>query len=424
MSKKKKWVLLVTISVLAAILLVAAGFLFYYGWILKDTLKKVTTVEGTQTVFAVYVLQEDEAQVVGDTAAYTYGVYQNDADAEEREQAITRLEEGLGQRPAMTEYEDVFTLVNGLREQTCQAVLLNEAYLESLAEVEGYEWTQDGLRKLESFAFDAQEETIPTTPVNLPETFVMYISGIDTYGGLSARSRSDVNILAVVNTRTKKIGLVATPRDYYVEFSATKGEKDKLTHAGIYGVENSIDALERLYDLEIDYYLRLNFSGFVNIIDALGGVEVYSEYDFSVKSGQEYHKGYNQLNGTQALAFARERYSFRNGDYQRAKNQMEVIRAVIQKCASTAVLKNYESVMNAIAGSFETNMPEDQVLALIRMQLSDKSQWDISSYTVDGTSAYEQTYSMPGHNLYVILPNQQSVDEVKSRIQDIQSAAE
>ena len=153
----------------------------------------------------------------------------------------------------------------------------------------------------------------------------MYLSGIDTYGGISARSRSDVNILAVVNTRTKNILLLSTPRDYYVDFEATGGAKDKLTHAGIYGVEQSMDALERLYDIDIDYYLRINFTGFVDIIDALGGVDVYSDYDFTVQNIKEYHKGYNHLDGLEALAFARERYSFADGDYQRARNQMEVI---------------------------------------------------------------------------------------------------
>lgn len=255
-------------------------------------------------------------------------------------------------------------------------------------------------------------------PAEIPASFVLYISGIDTYGGLSARSRSDVNILMAVNTTDKKILMLATPRDFYVDFAASKGQKDKLTHAGIYGVSASMDALERLYTIKIPYYLRINFSGFIQVIDALGGVDVYSDYDFTVKNIRDYHKGYNHLTGLEALAFARERYSFANGDYQRAKNQMEVIRAVIDACTSPAFLKNYRSVMKAIGGSFETNMPEDQITALAKMQLSDNREWNMDTFTADGTSAYKPTYSMPGRNLYVILPNSESVQKAKALLNE------
>lgn len=217
--------------------------------------------------------------------------------------------------------------------------------------------------------------------------------------------------------------MLATPRDYYVEFSRTEGSKDKLAHAGIFGVEASIDALERLYDIDIDYYLRLNFTGFVDIIDALGGVEVYSEHDFTVKNIRDYQKGYNQLTGLEALAFARERLSFPTGDYQRVKNQMEVIKAVITKCTSPAILKNYRSVMNAIGESFETNMPEDQILSLIKMQLFDNKDWSFSTFTVDGTSAFRPTYTAPGMNLYVILPNTDAVRQAREMMEKIRQPA-
>ena len=149
---------------------------------------------------------------------------------------------------------------------------------------------------------------------------------------------------------------------------------------------------------------------------------MYSEYDFTVENIREYHRGINQLTGLEALAFARERYSFPSGDYQRAKNQMEVIRAVVQKCASPAILKNYRSVMEAIAGNVETNMPQDQILSLVRAQLASGGEWGISTQTVSGTSAYRETYSMPGHELYVILPDPQSVEAAKNSLQAVRSA--
>ena len=268
------------------------------------------------------------------------------------------------------------------------------------------------------------EDTPTTVPKNIPDSFVMYLSGIDTYGNVGKRSRSDVNILAIVNTETKKVLLLSTPRDAYVEYLATQGAKDKLTHAGIYGVEASMDALERLYDVGIDYYVKINFTGFIEVVDALGGIEVHSDYDFSVVTLKDYKKGYNKLNGIEALAFARERYSFPEGDYQRAKNQMEVIKAVVKKCASSSMLANYGSVMDALAGSFETNMPNAQIAALVRMQLSDHAQWEIISYTTEGTNMQAQTYSMPGQELDVIQLSEESIAMAQQLIENVRKKEE
>ena len=268
------------------------------------------------------------------------------------------------------------------------------------------------------------EDTPTTVPKNIPDSFVMYLSGIDTYGNVGKRSRSDVNILAVVNTETKKVLLLSTPRDAYVEYLATQGAKDKLTHAGIYGVEASMDALERLYDVGIDYYVKINFTGFIEVVDALGGIEVHSDYDFSVGTLKDYKKGYNKLNGIEALAFARERYSFPEGDYQRAKNQMEVIKAVVKKCASSSMLANYGPVMDALAGSFETNMLNAQIAALVRMQLSDHAQWEIISYTTEGTNMQAQTYSMPGQELDVIQLSEESIAMAQQLIENVRKKEE
>lgn len=427
MRTKKKWILYVVIGLVAAILLTAVGLAIYYVVIGKKTLEQVTTPEEPKVVFSVYVLTEDSAESIQDTQGYPYGIGSSDAQLEAMEETLSRLEEALGEVPALTTYENLFTLVDGLREQESRAIILNEAYVQSIAEADGYAWVTDGIRRIESFVLqDVGESNVVEemeVPENIPESFVLYISGIDTFGGLAVRSRSDVNILMTVNTQSKEILMLATPRDYYVEFSRTEGSKDKLAHAGIFGVEASIDALERLYDIDIDYYLRLNFTGFVDIIDALGGVEVYSEHDFTVKNIRDYQKGYNQLTGLEALAFARERLSFPTGDYQRVKNQMEVIKAVITKCTSPAILKNYRSVMNAIGESFETNMPENQILSLIKMQLFDNKDWSFSTFTVDGTSAFRPTYTAPGMNLYVILPNTDAVRQAREMMEKIRQPA-
>ena len=249
--------------------------------------------------------------------------------------------------------------------------------------------------------------------------FIMYISGIDTWGGISTRSRSDVNILAAVNTETKEILLVSTPRDYYVPLSISGGVRDKLTHAGIYGVQCSMDTLSMLYGIDIDYYFRVNFSGFEKIIDELGGITVWSDYTFDVPPDFHYVQGNNDLNGLEALAFARERYTLPGGDQARGQNQMNVIISVADKLTSAAVLGNYMNILDSLEGTFETDMPYSTIASLVRQQIAEGSQWDISSYAVTGTGSHGSTYSMGSRQLYVMIPNQESVDKASQLIQRV-----
>ena len=253
--------------------------------------------------------------------------------------------------------------------------------------------------------------------LEVPEgTFVVYISGVDTWGTPKAKSRSDVNILAVVNTNTKQILLVSTPRDYYVPLSVSGGVKDKLTHAGIYGVESSMETLEMLYGVDIQYYMKLNFTGFVGIVDALGGIDVYSDSTFTVGDAFSFTEGVNHMSGIEALAFARERYSFASGDRARGTHQMAVIRAVLDKATSSAILYNYADVMNSVSGCFTTNMSQEKIASLVRMQLNDMAQWSITSISVDGTGASKTTYTVPGKTAYVMIPDEATVQTAKDKI--------
>lgn len=414
-------------SVIASILTIVltAGCMLGASYVIRTSrmITDVSTADVQQDIVSVYVMDKDSAETIEDIAAYQVGIIST-TDRKNTDKTLENLETTLGNDLKIAEFDNMFKMMDALKEQTVQAVILNDAYVGIVADVEEYQWVSTDIRKITEVAHEVEAKTDTAVPEDVPETFIMYLSGIDTYGGISARSRSDVNILAIVNIKTKNVLLLSTPRDSYVEFNVTGGAKDKLTHAGIYGVEASMDALERLYDIDVDYYLRINFSGFVDIIDALGGIEVYSDYDFTVEPIKEYHQGYNQLTGLEALAFARERYSFAEGDFQRAKNQMEVIRAVIQKCASSSLLRNYSSVMNAISGSFETNMPQEQIASLVKMQLSDMAQWNVASYTTNGTSMYAQTYSMPGQDLYVIELDAASIEEAKRLIQEIYGGTE
>lgn len=390
------------------LLLLAAAMAVVQFFRVKDTLEEITQPSVPVRELGVYVLEDDPAQELKDTAGYPFG-------ALEDEEGLALLEQALGQAPSWEGYPTPFALADALRKGECRAVLLEEAYQRSLSDARGYEWTETGMRKVGSLQMEKEETVSLAAPEGEQESFLLYLSGNDTFGDVSTLSRSDVNILAAVNIRTKKMTLVATPRDFYVSFSQTGGAKDKLTHAGIYGVEASVDALENLYGLDISYYLRMNFTGFVEVIDALGGVSVYSDREFTVENIRTYQEGYNQLTGIEALAFARERMSFPEGDYQRAKNQMEVIRAVAEKASSPALLENLSKVLDAVEGNFQTNLPRDQILALAPALAGD---WDISSYTTSGWSDYRETYSMPGAELYVILPDEASVEEAASLLKE------
>lgn len=409
---------LLTIAVIVLSVL-GVSFIRRTGNMITD----VSTADRQTNTISVYVMKDDPAEKLDDAKDYKFG-RAHSIDTTNTDQAIAKFEKDLGSSLDVKDYDTMFLMMDDLKSAKIGAIIINEAYRGIASDVEGYEWVETELKKIASMGYEVEQETKIETPEEVPETFVMYLSGIDTYGGVSARSRSDVNILAVVNTKTKDILLLSTPRDAYLAYNQTGGAKDKLTHAGIYGVEASMDALEQLYDINIDYYLRLNFTGFMDIIDALGGIDVNSEYKFTVEPIKTYEVGMNHLNGIEALAFARERYSFEDGDFQRAKNQMEVIRALVQKAASSSLLTNYNSVMNAVSGSFETSMPEEQIAALVRMQLSDMSQWNIKSYTTAGAGRYAETYSMPGQNLYVIDLAPEAIEEAKNLIAEVRGDAE
>lgn len=251
--------------------------------------------------------------------------------------------------------------------------------------------------------------------------FNVYISGIDTSGNISNVSRSDANILATVNTETHEVLLTSIPRDYYVTLHSY-GAKDKLTHSGIYGVNETVKTVEDLLDTDINYYVRVNFTTVIKLVDKIGGIDVYSEYDFTSNAAKAFHynKGYNHLNGEEALAFSRERYAFNSGDNQRVKNQQAVIEAVIKKVLnSTTLLTKYTDILDALKGSFQTNIAQDDISALVKDQINNMSSWSVKTNSLTGTGASSSTYSMGSTPLYVMVPSSTSVNDAKDKIDKV-----
>ena len=387
---------------------------------LNDTMNKVTGEDTTKTEMIILVLKENKVESITDLSQFNIGYMEEDKE-ERAAKVMDELNKAVGGSVNYHEFEAATDMVGALFSKTMDAVIINSAYIEVLAEVEGFTDISERTKSIYSNEITEYMDIVENKDSNL-EQFVVYISGIDKFGHVSAKSRSDVNILAVVNTKTKQIQLINTPRDYYVQLPTKKNAYDKLTHAGLYGVKSSIKTLEQLYDIKIDYYIRMNFSGFEAIINALGGIDVYSEYDFTVEPIKHYVKGMNHLNGLEALAFARERKSFAAGDNQRGKNQMAVIQATFDKLISPEIIYNYTEVLGAVEGMIKTNLTPEDMYTLVRMQISDMSPWSFDTYAVTGSGEVLTTYSLPNTATYVMIPKESTVEKAKEKIKAILEA--
>lgn len=253
------------------------------------------------------------------------------------------------------------------------------------------------------------------------KVFNIYISGIDTYGPISTVSRSDVNIIMTVNMNTHKILLTTTPRDAYVKIPGGGADQyDKLTHAGIYGVETSEQTLEDLYGIKIDYYARINFTSFLKLIDQLGGVTVYNDQAFT-QGKFDFPVGDIQMNSEQALGFVRERYDLDGGDNDRGKNQEKVISAILNKLASLKSVSNFTSIVNNLQDSVQTNMSLNTINALANTQLDSGSKFTVTSQAVTGTGSTGQliSYAMPNSSLYMMRLDNSSVASASQTIKNL-----
>jgi LCP family protein required for cell wall assembly len=274
------------------------------------------------------------------------------------------------------------------------------------------------------YTFDLATAMAPPPPTAPPsgrpgDSFVVYISGIDTAGPVSRVSRSDVNILMAVNPAAGKVLLVNTPRDYYVQLHGTDGTKDKLTHSGIYGVRMSIDTLQDLYGIPIDYYARVNFTSLVKMVDLVGGIDVDNPQTFQSAQGggMTFEAGALHLDGDRALAFSRERHAFTAGDRERGRNQQLVIGGLIAKASQRSNLLRYSELLDALADAVEMDVPQSEVARLVKLRLEDSKAWEVESVSVDGTGAMEPTYSMGSMRLYVMIPDQATNAAAKAAIE-------
>lgn len=307
-------------------------------------------------------------------------------------------------------------LVNG----SSQAMVFNSAY-SSLLEM-SYENYRSNLKTI--YSYKIKTSIKDEAKAHDSNVFNIYISGIDTYGSISTVSRSDVNLILTVNMNTHKILMTETPRDAYVKIPDGGADQyDKLTHAGIYGVETSEKTLENLYGITIDYYARLNFDSFLKLIDALGGITVYNDQAFTALiNKKEYPVGNIELtSGEDALAFVRERYSLEHGDYDRGNNQMKVIQAILNKMTSLKSVSNYSTIISNVQDSIQTDMKLDTMMKLVNSQLDSGKKFTVTSQEVTGTGSTGEltSYAMPSSSLYMIKLDDASVAKASQAIKDV-----
>ncbi|NQI69702.1 LytR family transcriptional regulator [Streptococcus suis] len=299
-----------------------------------------------------------------------------------------------------------------------QAMVLNGIFT-NILESEDTEFSSK-VKKIYSLKISKPVETAVEQASG--DSFNIYISGIDTYGPISSVSRSDVNIIMTINRTTHKILLTTTPRDSYVAIAdGGQNQYDKLTHAGIYGVNASVHTLENLYGIDISNYIRLNFTSFLQLIDLVGGIDVYNDQEFTSHiGGHQFPVGNIHLNSELALAFVRERYSLANGDNDRGKNQEKVIAALIKKLSSPENLGNYQAILKGLEGSIQTDLSIETIMDLVNRQLESGSQFTVESQALTGYGRMDlPSYAMPGSQLYMMEISQDSLTQVKSAIQAV-----
>lgn len=398
----------------------AGGF---YLWRTVHAVRTVSdaTVERARVSF--YTLQDSPAAALEDLASGTFGVLK-ELDRSNTDITLQQVQEEHDLTLAVTGYDSLIDLADALQSGAVDAIVLNEAYLTLYEETPGYEEFPSRLKTISTRQVEHVVEAEPAES-QAPEDPVVniLISGSDTRENtIDQRGRSDVNIIASINTETHQILLLSTPRDYFVPLDVGVDDAyDKLTHAGIYGMDVLMGTLEKLYGIDIDYYFRINFTGFVDVIDALGGIDVYSDYEFDSNfDHKDYHfeKGFNQLNGEQALVFARTRYAFAEGDRQRGDNQLEIVKAVLNKAMSPSILTSYLTILDSVQSCVDTSVPYDVLADLVRRQLESNASWSIESFSVNGSDARSTTYSM-NQQLYVMIPDETTVQEAKNKLADL-----
>lgn len=392
---------------------------FYIGKV-NNAFQKITGSNKKTSSMVVAVKADDNADTLSAAAGYTFGV-QYATGGDQTKSAVNQIEKELGQNITLQEYSNLGEEAQALYDGEVDAIIYNSAYSNIIQEQ--YSTFTKDTKVIYKHNIVVEIES-DTSDESVTKPFAVYLSGIDTNGDITEQGRSDVNIVAVVNPTSHQVLLITTPRDYYVPIPGVSGgQDDKLTHAGIYGVDVSMQTLEALYDTDIEFFGRVNFTSMISVVDALGGLDVESDLEFDTgwESGAEIHvnEGMNHFDGISALAFCRERQALPDGDNGRGVHQQAVITAIIKKMMSTAMLRGASDIIESVSDGVDTNFTSSQIQSLIKTQLRTNAKWNIYSVAADGTGGTDICYSSGDEELYVTYPDENSVAEIIGLIKKV-----
>lgn len=318
------------------------------------------------------------------------------------------------------------------------ALVIDDGYLEVLSEA--YDNLDTRLRVIYTFEIESQvkepdstsnteENPTPSTTrmeINKGNSFNIYLSGSDSRSqNIANKTRSDVNMVLTINPDTKTILLTSIPRDYYVQIHDQTGLKDKLTHSGIYGLNRSKETVADLFNIDMDYAVKVGFSAVVEVVDLVGGIDINSDKTFNSYHipGWVVEKGINHMDGAHALAYARERYAYASGDRHRILNQQQVLEATMKKIMSDkTILLKYDELLTSLSKLYITDISREKISEMIRMQLDSMASWTFITQSVDGTGSMQHTHVTPNSNLYVMIPNESTVNSAKDKIKEVMEA--
>lgn len=388
----------------------------------------------TTTTVQVIALKDSGIQSEKDLEGKTVGSLKSISLAST--QALIQDLSGKGVTFQDKQYDNIQGMVNGLYDKEVPAIILNDAYRGNINDLEDEKFRNFGTDTQVVYTYTYKTENKSTTNSVDDITknpFTVLISGVDSRDGFAESSRSDVNMLATINPVTKTLLLTSIPRDYYVTTvcdegaGCQNGAKDKLTHTGLHGTETTKKTIESLLGIDINYTAKVNFTSVVNLVDALGGIDVDVKPGLAVDHfytndyfGTDYGvtEGINHLNGQAALCYARERYAYQDGDRQRVKNQQEVLMAIVKKATSPSVIGNYPALMDALSGAFQTDLSQDEIQSLIQFQLKEMPDWQFITYSLDGQGSTEFCAEL-GNNASVMIPDNETVVTAKKRIEAV-----
>lgn len=374
----------------------------------NDFFNKIKEVEET-SLYYVIINKDSKYKKINNLIDKNIGYLANNSKSYKK--AINKLKKVISYKDK--KYENISLMINDLYDKKIDAIIINSASKDMIDEYDtSFKDKTSIIHKI-----SITEKVKPVEVKDDDDIINILISGIDTYGDINNVSRSDVNIIMTVNPNTHEVLLTSIPRDTYVQLHDTVGLKDKLTHSGIYGIDMTRKTIEDFLNIQIDYYVRVNFTTLTNVVDALDGVDVYSDQAFS-EYGYYYSEGINHLDGKSALMYARIRHVFAEGDKKRGEHQKQIIEAIINKVSlSKTLLSNYEEIINSFANLFQTNIPTEIVKSYVREQLDKMPSWKVESISVDGVGKWDtETYSMPGWALYVLIPDETTISNCSNLI--------